>query len=364
MTTDALRRAIAENVENVLAPPADLAAVRLIGRRISHERRVCVAVALVAVGALMVTAAVLGSKGSQQDKNRVIDPIGALDFSDGLRAVASPDGGQVYLAGRRFSADDLPDGIDTSAAVTAVGVVFYRGNDPYLLDSDGEVRQLEVSTTENRQVRPTSKSDGTDVAYAMPTRSGVEVVVQDLATSEDLGRRTFPCRRRACEDVVLEALDRGAVFVRTRTGTMRWDLEADRVELFSSPGTRVVDVRNGVVLYGGARPGAALARDYQLVRGAVDGQLTLDGRYVLAWSSRLIPTSPGIPPITLAEPRALNRTAFWTMDTDGTVLVAVPARHEPVAKVYDCPVSREECQLTVAKLDIASGDPVFIGADM
>jgi hypothetical protein len=364
MTSTALRDVIADEVERVTAPPGDLAAVRTHGRRIRRRRRAVAVTAAAAVVAVVAGSVALGTAGSpgDGDDDRGVDPIGSLDVSAGLRAVATPDGQTIHLGGRTFSADQLPF-LDTDAAVTSVGVVFYRDGDPYLLDEDGEVRQLDESETEDDAVRPTTKSDGAVVAYGMPAADGVELVVRDLATGEELGRRVEPCPRSGC-DVRIEALDDGALFYRTGDTTLVWDVAADSLAPFADGATRVADVRNGVVLFDGPRPDAGADTRYRLVRGAIDGQLTLDGRYVVAWSSRLEPTTPGDPPVVLSQPRPLDRLAFWAIDTDGTVLVAITANDGATARVFDCPVSGDACDLAVDRLDARSGDPVFIGVDM
>ena len=61
-------------------------------------------------------------------------------------------------------------------------------------------------------------------------------------------------------------------------------------------------------------------RDYTFVPGAIDSQLTHDGAHVLAWSSTLAPTGPGAP-LQLSVTERDGATQ-WTVDTDGSVLVA------------------------------------------
>ena len=91
----------------------------------------------------------------------------------------------------------------------------------------------------------------------------------------------------------------------------------------AGPGTVVAGVRSGTVLYAGEEPDGLKDSTWDLVPGAIDAQLTFDGDYVLYWSSRLEPTHPGGHAVML-EQGPVKGNGFWTIDTDGTVLVAAP----------------------------------------
>ncbi len=105
---------------------------------------------------------------------------------------------------------------------------------------------------------------------------------------------------------------------------------------------------------------AAQSGDRRLVAGAIDAQLTLDGRYVVDWSSTLQPTRRGDEPVYLAVgPRsAEDGVAWYAVDTDGSILVATADR-----TVYDCVIAPGSCT-ELSRLSGDGGDPEFIGVDM
>ena len=125
----------------------------------------------------------------------------------------------------------------------------------------------------------------------------------------------------------------------------------------------MADVRNGVILYDGPAPDGAAAASYRLVKGAIDAQLTYDGKYVLYWSSRLEPTGGGRP-ILLDQGDTGRGPAYgwWAVDTDGSVLTAVPGRGNR-STVYDCALPSGHCT-ELGPLSTLHGDPMFIGVDM
>jgi hypothetical protein len=141
-----------------------------------------------------------------------------------------------------------------------------------------------------------------------------------------------------------------------------WDLDGNFTRPFAGPGTRIADVRNGVVLYDGAvpepEPGVG-QRDYTYVPGAIDSQLTHDGAHVLAWSSTLAPTRTG-DPLRLSVTEEDGAT-HWTVDTDGSVLVASQAGSATV--VSDCDPVTGACD-EVEVLEVSGGDLGFLGNDM
>ena len=103
---------------------------------------------------------------------------------------------------------------------------------------------------------------------------------------------------------------------------------------------------------------------YRLVQGAIDAQLTFDGKYVLDWSSRLRSTD-GSPDLVLGEgpTKRDDGLGFWAIDSDGSVLVARPDGEYPHYLVYDCEVPSGACE-ELGPLVTEGGDPEFIGVDM
>ncbi|HYF73843.1 MAG TPA: hypothetical protein VD864_13525 [Nocardioides sp.] len=346
MTTD-LREVLHERLDRLAPPPGDLDVVRRRGRRLRRGRQAAVGgVAVAAVAAC--TAAILAVGGAGDGGGtRGIDPVGRLDFSQGLRAYAAP-GAEIHLGGRTFPADRLAF-LDTDAAATPEGVLFYDDGVPRLLRETGEVTDLEPDAG-GIDGHPTAKVDSTGAvaAYAAALDGDLVVRVRDLASGELLASTSVP------PGTVIDAIDAGAVFLRTGDGTDRWDTATGEQRGFAGPETRVADVRNGVVLYDGPAPDGPDAADYRLVPGAIDAQLTYDGRHVLSWSHRLESTDGGAPIV-------LERKAtFFAIDTDGSVLAA---EYGDPATVYDCEVPSGRCT-ELGPLTTRHGDPMFIGVDM
>jgi hypothetical protein len=101
-----------------------------------------------------------------------------------------------------------------------------------------------------------------------------------------------------------------------------------------------------------------------MVQGPVDAQLTFDGQHVLSWSSVLEPVLEGEEPIRLeVGPKQRGALGFWTIDTDGSVLVAALDGKYPHYLVSDCEVPSGVC-VDVGPLKPRGGDPAFIGNDM
>ncbi|HYF73786.1 MAG TPA: hypothetical protein VD864_13240 [Nocardioides sp.] len=349
MTTD-LREVLHDRLDHVEPPRGDLDAVRRDGGRLRRRRQLGTGgAALVAVAAgTAVVVALLGGGGGASRGERGLDPVGQLDFSQGLRAYADP-GHRIHLGGREFPADRL-EALDTDAAATPYGVVFYDDGHPMLLEETGQFRDLEPGAPGGGG-NPTAKADsvGARVAYAVATEDGLEVVVRDLATDDVLGRHAVP------DGTVIDALDDGVVFLRTDEGTTSWDSATNEVSEVGGPQTRVADVRNGVLLHDGPRPDGPGASAYRLVKGAIDAQLTHDGRHVLYWSNRLESTD-GSTPIVLDQ-----KATFFAVDTDGSILAA--AFGDPTVTVYDCEVPSGRCT-ELGPLTTRGGDPAFIGVDM
>ena len=362
MSTD-LRDALADHLDHVATPPGDLHAVLRDGRRIRTRRRVAVAgvvAAALAVGGLAATQLV-GPSDPRAGRGEVAtDPSPVVDASGGLRAYVDW-GGDLHYGGRTAPAAGF-EGLDTDAAATPAGVVHYDAGRPMLLDLDGEVTPLLDEGVESRPgFHPTAKADSTssEVAVAVLRDGEPRILVVDTATREVRGHIDFFCD--GC-DVVIDAFDDGAVFLRSDAGTSVWDLDGDFTRPFAGPGTSIADVRNGVVLYDGdvpePEPGVG-QRDYTFVRGAIDSQLTHDGAHVLAWSSTLQPTGAG-DPLQLAVTERDSATQ-WTVDTDGSILVA--SRAGSATRVDDCDPATGACE-RVDVLEVSGGDLGFVGNDM
>lgn len=347
MTTD-LRDALHERLDHLPVPTGDLDRVRASGTRLRRRRRVAAAAAVVGVVAL---ATVLGLGGSDDPtEGRGIDPIGQLDFSQGLRAYADP-GATVHLGGRELPYGAL-QGLDTDAVATPAGIVYYDGV-PLLLEETGRSTPLQPDA-ETGSFSPTAKADPAtgEVAYGAVLDGEPTVVVRDVGSGEEVARRTVT------EDVAIDGIDGGVVLLRTDDGTTAWDVASGEVQELAGPRTRVADVRNDVLLYDGPAPDGPAAAAYRLVEGAIDAQLTHDGSHVLHWSDRLEPTG-GDPPVVLDLP--VEGVGFYTFDTDGSVLVAVMGRRD--ADVFDCDEVSGQCD-RIGTIATLHGDPEFIGNDM
>jgi hypothetical protein len=357
-----IREAVSEHIDAEVPPAPDLARVVARGRRLRRRRRATAGTALLAAGVVVAGVLALTSDGDVPEHDTAYDPVGRLDFSGGMRAFASPDGGEVHLGGRTFN-QDLPF-LDTDAIATNAGLVFYRDGAVHLLDEAGVITRIDGSQGEAPAgLHPTAKADSTApwVAYGLPSEGGVTVTVFDLSAREEVASHEFACDD--CGQVVVDALDAGSVFVRTAEGTQVWDLESGAVEPFATGETRVADVRNGVVLYDGPAPETSeVTQRWRLVEGPIDAQLTFDGRHVLDWSSRLEPTTPGGETVVLEQPKPGNSYAHWNVDTDGSIMVAVPRRWNSSA-VFDCTVPAGSC-VAIGEVATESGDPMFIGNDM
>lgn len=367
---DELARTIRESVETAPQPAPDLYDAVMRGRTIRRRRG---AAALAAV-AVVVVLAVGGAMSVPQVSDLTaprperFDPVGQLDYSEGLRAFASPDqDGEVSIGGESFPIEDMGY-LDTDATATPYGLVFFdRAMQAHLLAQDGTDQTLAPAPTElNGSVRPSAKADARLplVAFTQPNDEGVSVRLNDLDTGRSLDAIDVPCSGSGCEDVRVDGVDRGLVFVRTEDGTFVWDPGArgeKRWTLLGDRDFRVADVRNGRVLWSGRPPEPAPnspVADWDFTRGEIDAQLTHDGRHVLYWSSTLEPTEPDGRPIRLQVKDAI----WFTVDTDGSVLAAANGRGQR-SPVYDCELPSGVCE-QVGEVSTRSGDPMFIGNDM
>jgi len=364
MTELDLRETLERHLDAVDVPPAPLGAVVTKGRRRHRRRRAVIGTSVTAVLAAVAVSGsglLLSDDGGRGVDTSQYASLGALDFSHGARAYADP-GGELHLADQTFPYGDL-DYLDTDAVATSYGMVFFDHGRPMLLGADGEVDALVDGPLDDpKDFHPTAKADSKNPWVVFATRRGntTTLTVRDLSTGRDVESTTIDCI--GCTDLVVDAFDDGVVYVRTDQLIRAWrigaDQDTDQWETVADGGTRIADVRNGVMLYDG-RPPADLG--LTRVEAPIDATLTFDGRYVLDWSSRLRSTD-GSPDLVLAKGPEKG-LGFWAIDSDGSVLVADPDREYPNHTVYDCEVSSGACE-ELGPLKTTGGDPLFIGVDM
>lgn len=365
---DRLSVVINERVHHAPQPLPDLAEARMRGRRLRRRRQAtgltAMVVAMVAAAGVVLQAPEYLS--SQPEKPAV---VGHLDYSEGLRAFASPDDdGEVWIGGRSFPVEDMGY-LDTDATATPFGMVFFDSRmQAHLLTEDGTQAALAPVPTEDASTfRPSAKADAQRplVAFTQPASDGVSVLLRDLQRGRTTSTIDVPCDGAACADVRIEGVDRGLVFVRTGQGTYVWDAAAGGADGLSLLGTgdfRVADVRNGRILWAGAPPAPAPqspVSDWDFMRGQIDAELSHDGRHILYWSSTLKPVDPEGRSIRLQAKGA----SWFTFDTDGSVLAAVNHGPDMRSSIYDCELVSGGCE-RVGSISTRSGDPVFIGNDM
>lgn len=379
---DQLTRTIIEHVTAEAQPVPDPQEVVRRGRAI-RRRRKCWGLALPLTAVAILGAVVMGtahtnsqSPGLGVPRPETFAPVGMLDYSEGLRAFASPDAdGTVSIGGRTFPVQ-AKGYLDTDATATPFGLVFFdRVGQPHLLAQSGTDQVLApIPTRVGRDIRLSAKADARRplVAFTQPSGHGVSVQVASLVTRRSLDSVEVPCAGSACKDVRIEAVDRGLVFVRTQAGTFVWDpksTDGARWTLLGKGAFRVADARNGRVLWSFTPPTPASdspVADWHFTQGAIDAQLSYDGRHMLDWSPTLKPTEPGAHVIRLE----LENAAWLTFDTDGSVLAATQVDRSTAAKnqksrstIFDCDLSSGACE-RIGSVSTKSGDPIFIGNDM
>ena len=363
-----LRTALEDKLDQVTPPPGDVDRARREGTRIRRRRGATRGIGVVAVVAVVAVAVtqVVGARLERTVNDMVAKDypsLGQLDFSEGLRAYADP-GGEVHLGGRAFDASDLAY-LDTDATATPYGVVFYDDGRPMLLDEAGEVTALVEGPVESGgDFHPTAKADSAapHVAWATLRDGTATITVRDMATGDDVDTLEVDCGN--CDDLVIDALDGGVVLFRTGAGTQSWQVGRTSTFALAGPRTRVVDLRNGTLLYDGPIPAGTGPQRYLMVPAPIDAQLTFDGQYVLSWSSVLEPVLKSGEPVRLeVGPEQRGALGFWSIDTDGSVLVAALDGKYPNYLVSDCEVPSGAC-VDVGPLKPTSGDPMFIGNDM
>lgn len=363
MSTD-LRTTLADHLDPLTPPQGDLAGVVRAGTRRRRVRRGAVGLVTASVVAAAVGVGLqLGDSTPQSSTVTDYPAIGQLDFDDGLRAYADP-GVEIHLGGRTFDASEL-DYLDTDATATPFGVVFYDEGRPMLLDETGEISALMEGPVEaDTGFHPTAKVDSAapHVAWATLLDGTATITVRDMETGDDVDTLEVDCGD--CGDLVIDALDSGVVLFRTGAGTQSWQVGRTSTFQLAGPRTRVADLRNGTLLYDGPTPTGTGPDRYLMVAAPVDAQLTLDGRWILDWSSVLRPTRTSDRPVVLDEgPRKRGALGFWTIDTDGSVLVATLTGNYPNYTVFDCEVPSGTCA-EVGPLAPTAGDPAFVGNDM
>lgn len=152
------------------------------------------------------------------------------------------------------------------------------------------------------------------------------------------------------------------MFIDTGDGTYAWNALEDDDDLTRVAGSDadVVDVHARTMLYSGKAPepapGGPIDDSWRFVKGAVDAELSHDGRYILGWSPNLEPVRQTDEPIRL-DAKGLS---FFGFDTDGSALAATSGNP---AKVYDCVLPSGQCT-RLEDLPTSGGDPIFIGTDM
>jgi len=355
-----------ERLDAVVPAHGDLATVLRDGRRMRRRRRIVTgAVGLLAAAAVVSGGLVLlDGTASGPRRDRAVDALGPMDFTHGLRAYGDP-GYTLHIGGRTVDASAVPF-LDTDALATGEGVVYYQQGDLRMVREDGTVVTLDDGDPTPGDFHPTAKGDAREplVAYALAESGTVVLKVLDTVTGEVVASHDLGCSG-TCGELVLDGIDSDAVFVRTTSGTSVWEFRnGDTMAPFAGSGTRVADVRHGVVLYDGPAPRGESSGDWRLVPGAIDAQLTFDGRHVLYWSNRLEPTLPDEDAVTLKAGPAKG-LGFWTIDTDGSVLAAVPdgSGTQGNYTVYDCEVPSGSC-VELGPLRPRGGDPAFVGNDM
>ena len=331
------------------------------GRGLRRRRRVAATAGAVAAAVVAVAALAVGAPSgprSARDPQPVARWRRSAAWTSPTGCAPTPRPEARSTSGAAPSRARRLRFLDTDATATPYGVLFYDRGVPRLLGRSGRVRDLEPGAGAERP-HPTAKVDSQRpyVAYSVVRAGRSMLTVRNLATDGVVARHPMP------RGAVIDGIDRGIVLLRTRGGTEAWDVRTDGVRGLAGPGTRVADVRNGVLLYTGPAPNGPAAASYRLVRGAIDAQLTYDGAHVLYWSSRLEPTGGGRPVVLDRGSTAPGPTDGWrAIDTDGSVLTAV-RRGASRSEVYDCEVASGRCT-DLGPLTTLHGDPMFIGVDM
>ena len=371
MSTD-LREILASHLDEVVPPTGDLGTVTRRGRTIRRRRTGgLVAASVATVAAVSLTAIQVVTDGGEPGPSGPhYRTVAAFDVANGLRAFADPaPDGRIHLGDKTYPKKDM-DYLDTDAAATPFGMVFFdKDQKPRMLGHDGKVVELgEGPAKAVKGFHPSSKVDSQRPWVSWTENHGtfVRVVVYNLSGRTVVSTRDEPCSGKACAKIKVDGLDGGDAFVRTPEGTFIWQVDDNGWTQLGGPKLRVADVRNGTILWADEAPTMAPG-SWRYVKGAIDSQLTYDGKNVLYWSNRLESTTPSGRAIQLDA--GAKDSGWFTIDTDGSVLVATVTQEQTIehptlkADVFDCEVPSGSCT-KIGKIVTQSGDPMFIGDDM
>ena len=359
---DTITRSIEDHVDRVVAPPADLAAIRRSGRR---RRAVTTATASIGVLAVLTGGFALATGGNDPTDTQIQpSELPAMDFDHGLRAYYDDIKGELHMGGATFPLRAVPN-LDTSSSATPYGVVYADDGEVRLLEEDGSLKRLSSVRDQPQELYSTVKFDARAprVAWLARDDSGVMLHVHEFLGegSEAQYGTNIPCEGEDCRMLSVAGIDQGLQFVRRldRDETLVFDDQGTLVATLD--GFTVADVRNRVVLGQGTLPtGNPLGEGWRFVEAeGPESLLTFDGGHELFWSTTLRSTDGGTP-LRLDVPA--RGTEFVALDSDGSVLVAVTAGTEP-QRYFDCELPSGECT-PIGTLDSTSGDPIFLGNDM
>ena len=362
---DTITRSIEQHVEQVPAPPVNLAAVRRSGRR----RRLATAAATSAAVLAFIAGGVALATGGGDPTGSELPPteLPAMDFDSGVRAYYDDINGELHMGGQAFPLSSVPN-LDTSSSATPYGVAYIDDGDVRLLTEDGKSRLL---TSEGGAPGGNGDAFGavvfdtaTERLAWLTLRHGELFVVEHEfvdAAGETQVWTELPCEGRECEQFMVAGFDQGNVFVRRLDRDETLVVKRRGNPVVTLEGFAVADARNGVVIGEGALPtGDPLGEGWRFAEAqGPESLLTFDGAHELYWSSTLRSTGGGAP-LRLDVPA--KGVEFVNLDSDGSVLVAVSSAKGP-QRYFDCEVPAGECT-PIGTLEGTSGDPIFLGNDM
>jgi hypothetical protein len=364
---DTITRSIEQHVQQVPAPPVDLAAIRRSGRR---RRLATTAVTSAAVLAFIAGGFALVTGGGGDPTGSELPPtnLPAMDFDDGVRAYYDDINRELHMGGQAFPLSNVPN-LDISSSATPHGVAYIDDDgDVRLLTEDGKSRLL---TSEGGAPGGNGDAFGAVVFDAATDRLAwltlrhdeLFVVEHEFvdAASETQVWTELPCEGRECEMFAVAGFDQGSVFVRRLDRDETLVVKRRGNPVVTLEGFAVADARGGVVIGQGTLPfGEPLGKGWRFAEAqGPESLLTFDGAHELYWSSTLRSTDGGAP-LRLDVPA--KGTEFVNLDSDGSVLVAVSSASGP-QRYFDCDVPSGECT-PIGTLEGTSGDPIFLGNDM
>ncbi|MGH3503165.1 MAG: hypothetical protein ACRDQA_20060 [Nocardioidaceae bacterium] len=367
--------AIRDKADAAVPPPPDLKRITSRGRRRSRMRTGAVGVVALAVIAPLAAVAYetvpgLGRDSGSPAASPVIDGVGRLNFGGGLRLWSNQGGTSIHVGDK-----DIPvarvSNIGTQATGTSYGLVYFAQQRPYLLERSGNSVPLSAKPTADEHSRPHAEVDAQRPLMATSTfhDGAVRLRLYNLQQRRAVDSFQVPCSSDAdCSAAKVVAVDQGLVFVRTEAGSYVWDHTRPGDSAWTQvtgPKSKVVAVRNKTILHTGPKPahppvgsGSPIDRSWSYTKGAIDAQLSTNGKWVLSWSNTLKPTSGHGAAIRLDLPDDYINATF---DTDGSVLAVVAGGHGGYP-VYDCMIPSGRCvQVSQTK---TGGEPVLVGNDM